>query len=257
MATLKKLNDVVKSIVSEVSATDPYEIELQLHDLLCQRVTYSANDSDPMVFTAYGALVNGQALCEGYARAMQLLLRQFGITSTLVTGTARGEGHMWNLVKIAGEWYHLDATWNDLSSVSHEYFNVTTADIQRDHVISSAHTALSPDALSSGVTSFNIGIPSCSAGAQNYFVRTGFIFYKDAPQKLLDRFVKHDGDMLEIKFATAEERKDFYDNAATRIEELNSLLKARHPDAKFYIGGYSISTSVLRLYKTEYNKTTD
>lgn len=257
LSAAEKLNDAVAKIVSQITATEPYEIELQLHDILCQHITYSANKADPMVYTAYGALVDGQALCEGYSRAMQLLLRHFGISSTLVTGTARGEGHMWNLVNLGGEWYHLDVTWDDLSSVSHEYFNLSDEQVLLDHAISGNHTVLSSSALASGVTSFNIGVPSCAASAQNYFIRTGFTYHKDSPEGLLDLMASTADTMVEVRFATIEERNLFADSAAQTIEALNTLLTERHPTATFYIGGYSVSTSVLRLYKTEYNKTTD
>ena len=95
-----ELNAAVEEIAAMVTATTPFEIELQLHDILCERVTYSDDETDSMIYTAYGALVNGKALCEGYSRAMQLLLSRFGILSTTVSGVAEGEGHMWNLVNI-------------------------------------------------------------------------------------------------------------------------------------------------------------
>ena len=117
----EELKKAVSDIASQVTATDPFEIELQLHDLLCKRVEYSTNQADPMIYSAYGALVNGKALCEGYSRAMQLLLHHFKIPCTTVTGVAEGEGHMWNQVSIGSKWYNLDVTWNDTSKdfISH------------------------------------------------------------------------------------------------------------------------------------------
>ena len=74
--------------------------------------------------SAYDLLVGGTARCEGYSRAMQLILSKFGIESILV----RSERmiHAWNLVKINGKWYHVDVTWNDpspdeLGRVGHNY----------------------------------------------------------------------------------------------------------------------------------------
>ena len=68
--------------------------------------------------TSYGALVKGESLCEGYARAMKAVLDSMGITSVLVQGYYQEEDgsrklHMWNYVQIDGKWYGLDATAND------------------------------------------------------------------------------------------------------------------------------------------------
>ncbi|MGN0571492.1 MAG: transglutaminase domain-containing protein [Candidatus Fimenecus sp.] len=134
------VQEILRGIPAEGST---YAIELYLHDTICARLTYETQDS-AVGYTAYDALVLGRAVCEGYARSMQLLLNCVGIPNYLVTGTgvnADGdtEGHMWNLVTVEGQNYYLDATWDDLDSVaidrySHAYFNVSDADIQGNHL---------------------------------------------------------------------------------------------------------------------------
>ena len=91
--------------------------------------------------TAYSALIDGEAICEGYSRAMQLLLDRVGIRNYLVVGDGVNEegteAHMWNIVEIDGENYHLDATWNDTgneNSIGYLYFNVNDSIISRDHI---------------------------------------------------------------------------------------------------------------------------
>lgn len=71
--------------------------------------------------TAYGALVEGESLCEGYARAVKAVLDQMGIPCILVQGgyqvnDNRLQPHMWNYVQIGGEWFGLDATMDDPKS---------------------------------------------------------------------------------------------------------------------------------------------
>lgn len=78
----------------------------------------SATGSNEYVRTSYGALVKGQSLCEGYARAVKVVLDAMGIKSVLVQGNYRAPDgsdnlHMWNYVQIDGKWYGLDATAND------------------------------------------------------------------------------------------------------------------------------------------------
>lgn len=130
--------------------TGELEKERALHDALvrhCQydlaaaeRVTEDPGSTSPS-FTAYGALVRGSAVCDGYARAMKMLLGSVHIESLYVTGTAKSGGdwerHGWNMAQIDGRWYFLDATFDDpvlmdqkgdvlpspRKKVSHRYFN--------------------------------------------------------------------------------------------------------------------------------------
>ena len=83
--------------------------------------------------------MEGKGVCAGYAFALQYLLMRAGIQSYYVVGYA-GENHAWNLAKIDGEWYYVDATWDDPVyngsddpySPYHSYFNITTAMLQED-----------------------------------------------------------------------------------------------------------------------------
>ena len=114
-----------------------YKKELRLHDYLVNHCRYSlGSPDDENEFRAYGALVDGEAVCSGYAEAMALLLTYAGIDCKVVIGSSKAENHAWNLVKIDGEWYHLDPTWDDpveLGIVTHAYFNLSDDEIAFDH----------------------------------------------------------------------------------------------------------------------------
>lgn len=141
----RKVEQILRGI--NVAMSD-YDKELYFHDYIVKNCSYDYsalsdeefNDS----YTAYGALVEGTAVCEGYARAMQFLLSKVGIDSYLIPGTALNSygtsvNHMWNVVKINSEWYHVDTTWDDPSgstdfgTVWHSYFNLSDEEIGRDH----------------------------------------------------------------------------------------------------------------------------
>lgn len=86
--------------------------------------------------SAYGVLVNKLGVCEGYAEAVKLLMKKVGIECRIVSGNAddgsadwRNEwgNHAWNIVKIDGNYYHVDATWG------YNYFNVTDEKLSIDH----------------------------------------------------------------------------------------------------------------------------
>lgn len=138
------VSTIMRSTI-HASMTD-YEKELALHDYLVRHCRYSDDidqDVNSDIYRAYGALVNHDAVCNGYAEAMQLLLRCAGVQSEFVIGTAcNSDGewidHAWNLVLLDGTWYHMDATWDDPvpdqgDEVLHTYFNVSDEVIGKNH----------------------------------------------------------------------------------------------------------------------------
>ena len=127
-----KYDEAVDKFVALASgATSDYEKSLILHDALIKSITYDL--TAPNAHNAYGALVDGRAVCEGYAEAYQILLEKVGIMSYVVRGMGNGESHAWNLVRLDGKYYYSDLTWDDATivnldeaykPVSYGYFNV-------------------------------------------------------------------------------------------------------------------------------------
>lgn len=206
---VSKLNAEIQKIKSLVTATDPFEIELQLHDILCERITYYEDEkNDPMLWTAYGALVNGSAVCEGYARAYQLLLYEFGINNTLATGTTNGTGHMWNIVNINGANYHVDVTWDDRDDDStppfHAFFNLSDSQITATHSPYAEYALIKDSEFESEkVLSYNFNLPKCQDDALNYFKVKSKTFGKGEESALAD-FIISKGGTVEIKYIGAE-----------------------------------------------------
>ncbi len=122
-----------------------FEGPYQLHDALCNRVTYGGPDVTR--HTAVGALLYDEVTCEGYAQALALLYRMAGIPCGVVYGEAtnndgRTEGHAWNIADING-YTLVDATWNDQDSsafISHNYMGVSSAQLGVSHVIDEGQT---------------------------------------------------------------------------------------------------------------------
>ncbi|MCI5945196.1 MAG: hypothetical protein MRZ41_10945 [Eubacterium sp.] len=142
-----ELLEVCEEVLSEMSAEeDPYKIEKKIHDYLVTNVTYGypKGDKKEDAFSAYGALVEGKAVCNGYAQAMKLLCDLSGLECEMVTGTADGEAHAWNLVCLDEEWYQVDVTWDDPSPdvpgrIFYAYFNITDRQLGNDHVWEKEH----------------------------------------------------------------------------------------------------------------------
>ena len=84
--------------------------------------------------SAYSALVNGQTVCAGYARAFQYLMQQLGIPCYYCRGYS-GENHAWNIVELYGDYYNVDLTWDDTAIPPvYNYFNKTDADFTGTHI---------------------------------------------------------------------------------------------------------------------------
>ena len=112
-----------------------FQVAQALHDYLVRNCVYdsaaTSATSPTTAFTAYGALVDGSAVCQGYALAYKLLLSRVGVPCVFVASDSMG--HAWNMVQVGGAWYHTDVTWDDPVypngtdagfdvEVSHDYF---------------------------------------------------------------------------------------------------------------------------------------
>lgn len=123
---------MTKQLTERIGAFAPtgdtlYDKVKAIHDYVCRLATYSY-DGD-YVYTAYGALIDRKAVCEGYAEAFKLLCDANGIDCVLISGTADNgnivENHLWNYVRMDdGYWYAVDTTWDDGNTVSDRYFLV-------------------------------------------------------------------------------------------------------------------------------------
>lgn len=153
-AAAELLHDITTSM-------SEYERELLIHDRIAEKVDYETGSN---AFSAYGALVEGKAVCEGYAKAFQYLLQLADIQAFIITGTSKNpttgldEGHAWTAVRIDDKYYHVDPTWDDQQDLLfHAYFNKTTAAITEDHTIKTAAYPL----------------PSCTSEDADYFTVNG------------------------------------------------------------------------------------
>ncbi|MBR4759318.1 MAG: hypothetical protein IK078_04125 [Lachnospiraceae bacterium] len=106
------------------------------HDYLCRYVRYDEGSEDGgynPVQTAYGALINGRAVCQGYSNAFQMLMEALGIPASVVLGDA----HAWNAVWVDGHISYIDVTWDDCNSaygsVDDTYFMRSKKFFQKSH----------------------------------------------------------------------------------------------------------------------------
>jgi len=118
-----------------------YEKELYVHNALLDRIEYDLQA--PLNQSAYSALVNGRTVCAGYARSFQYLLTQLGVPCYYCTGYA-GENHAWNIIRLDGEYYNADATWDDTEPNTYHYFNKTDQEFSPTHKMEDLSVYLPP-----------------------------------------------------------------------------------------------------------------
>lgn len=181
----KQLNAVINGLLSGLkSGMSEFERELYFHDYLIKNCKYLENSNDKKdPYTLYGCLVNQSAVCMGYTAAFQLLLSYVGINSVSVYGSNTASGHIWNAVKIEGDWYYTDVTWDDTGDFfMYDNFNITSKQLKKTHTVVPKINAYNDDELFSEnglIKSVNLVIPKCTATKYNYYKYKGSVM-KDA-----------------------------------------------------------------------------
>ena len=123
------------------SSMTEFEKAVVLHDLLILNCKYLDEDGTGHV-SAYEAIVNGNANCQGYAEAYSYLLAQAGVHSEIVESSAMY--HLWNKVRVNSAYYNVDLTWDapmpdKNGHVSHKYFMLSDNAISDGNDDISAH----------------------------------------------------------------------------------------------------------------------
>lgn len=125
-------------ILDEITSpkNSDYENELAVHDYLVKNVTYIENEERN--YNAYDALIKGEAVCSGYTECFKTFMDMLGIENYTISGEAGNQQHIWNVVKLDGEWYQVDVTWDDpvgsnSDYIEHAYFNISDEDMALDH----------------------------------------------------------------------------------------------------------------------------
>lgn len=144
-------NAKVDELTKGLSGKSDYEKSKTIHDRIIDTVTYVSRPGNDQ--NAYNALVEGKAVCNGYARAYQHLMNKVGIPARYVAGSSINPttntpiGHAWNIVKLDGKWYYTDVTWDDQGeNTFYEYLNITTSKMAQGHTLDSDYAALVPQA---------------------------------------------------------------------------------------------------------------
>lgn len=129
-----------------------YEKVKAIHDYIIINTSYDTSSELPdSSFSPEGVLLKGVAVCQGYAETFKLFMDYLGIDCQIIKGYADNVSHAWNIVKIGGEWYNIDVTWDDpiienqvitgTDNLSYNYFLKPDDVFKKDHVATTNHPA--------------------------------------------------------------------------------------------------------------------
>ena len=163
----EELMSAVDTVVSQIPpGFNDYDKALYVHDYIVKNTRY-ATEKRGLTYNglwgnAYGCLVDGSAVCQGYAEAFSLIMQKLGIECGVCTGNSDRGSHAWNYVKIDGNYYWIDVTWDDPEAegddpgekLRHNYFMINDELLLRTRTLNE----------------IQYFVPSCSSMERNYFV---------------------------------------------------------------------------------------
>ncbi len=209
-AAKSKLNTKVNDLTNDLNGRSDYEKSVILHDRVAATVSYVMSGYHQ---TSYGALVDGKAVCAGYAKAYQLLLHKVGIPSFYVTGesinpaTGNPEAHAWNLVRLDGKWYYTDVTWDDQGdTLYYAYLNSTSKDIEEKHIFGD----------------FSAYLPVATATDANYFVKNGLVYSDFDADRLAAAFRQNETIRVYVSGNTQQFEADFKANIRNIMNKMGT-----------------------------------
>ncbi len=202
--TSNEVDELVRLMRPEVDAYlealaglgSDYEKTEALYAKLAGEVEYDVDAENSQ--NILSVFLDGRTVCQGYASAVQYILQQAGVQCAIITGTAQGRPHAWNLALLDGDYYYIDVTWGNADymgekvadRVNYGYLNVTTDELSASHE-----------------PSVDFPLPECDSIRDNYFARHGLYFQEwdaDAIGEVLAGAYEDDAKAVSVKFSSGE-----------------------------------------------------
>lgn len=239
----------VKGLVPE--GADTYEKVKTVYTYLIDHAEYASSEDDQNIA---GIFWKGQAVCAGYARAVQYLLEQFDIPCIYVEGDTRDsdQGHAWDIVQIEGQYYYVDATNGDQP----QFLEGDAVQLAEHKTIIYDYLCPFPQEYEQVYTdSDEFPVPECTATDKNFYVLNEACFDHYDYQSLYDfccMRLDNGAAVVRFKFRDQEDFDEVYRQwiQSGGDEYIQDV-------ARYYMGLYGISTveyhyGVLDNLKTMY-----
>ncbi len=231
---LQKITDILNGWLEDAHGMNDYQTEKLLYERLMQTCVYQ--EEGPHTGTVYGALVNGRARCEGYAKVMCMALRMADIECLILTGEAtttasneepRVEKHAWNMANIDGSFCQIDATWDDMDdafahTTCYAYFNLTDEEMYKSRTLDEVY--------------LRWDLPACTNDAYSYHAQADTRIR--AREDIKTRFT----DMLEASYNDEQNfvmgQFETEEQLATFTESMEDWISAWYRKKHFSSGSY-------------------
>jgi hypothetical protein len=130
-----KLTEAVAEAMTTLQLNGLSEVKkiTKIHDYICNHVDYAYNSTEEQIYTAYGALCTGKAVCQGYAVLFYRLCKEAGLSVRIISGTGNGGLHAWNIVRIGSKYYNVDCTWDGQNTATYNDFLLKSEADFSDH----------------------------------------------------------------------------------------------------------------------------
>ena len=131
----EKLTEAVAMAMTELQLNGLSEAKkiTKIHDYICNHVDYEYNSKEEQIYTAYGALCTGKAVCQGYAVLFYRLCKEAGLSVRIISGTGNGGAHGWNIVRIGSKYYNVDCTWDGQGATTYNKYLLKSEADFKDH----------------------------------------------------------------------------------------------------------------------------
>ncbi|MGN0643028.1 MAG: transglutaminase domain-containing protein [Huintestinicola sp.] len=242
-----EINKKASEVVSSASGKSTFDQLKIFHDFIALNNDFEKTEGFNQ--TIYGGFVLGTVQCEGYAKTMQYLCDLAGIESMVVVGTnSEGASHAWNVVKVDGEWYNLDTTWDDpilsvvdKTNVRYNYFLVPD-----EWIHNKSHFNINQKITGTKVTYFNP--PACKAEKYNYFAQTGKLYSDvNSADKAIKEAMKT---AAASKLRVAEIRvssKSVYDSITANLKDYANWIKEQNSSVTKVTSNCDPNTLIIEL----------
>lgn len=238
-AALNKARTTVANLIT--SGMPEYDREKALHDYIINNTRYDyenylKNTIPDESFNAYGCLIRGVAVCEGYSKAMKLLCDLSALECVVVNGKSKSggalEGHAWNIVKIDGEYCHLDVTNDDPVSknggnlLTYYYFNLPDSEMALSNVWNKSE------------------YQKCTSIKNSYYYKNSLLAdSRNAFDNAVQTALELRKSIIELKVADYSEAR--YSNLSEIIFKTNTVLR--------YNSLVNEELGIIRIYNIQYS----
>lgn len=201
-----QMEEYITECLSGISPdAEDYEKVKYVYEYLIYHTDYNLDSEENQNICS--VFLNKESVCQGYAKATQLLLNRLGVMATMVIGTVEsGEGHAWNLVKVNGAYYYVDTTWGDafyvLGESEYDYPEEKMPNINYDYLLVTTQQLCETHSIDNVVP-----MPRCVATEANYYVREGAYFTaldRDGIGALFEKAYAQGEELVTMKFSSLE-----------------------------------------------------